>query len=174
MDKKAKEDDTKKETTKDVEKKDIEKKDVAVQPKKTKFTKKQKLSIGVLMLGMATLIGGVVFLLLNIMRPPAIRDADFLVEVGSWQLENNPSVIWTFSEIGKGKLTTNGNKNSYDFIWSLEDKVLKIETAWLYTINNEYTYKLNQGSKILSLTNDSDNYNFIAASSVDAEVTENN
>ncbi len=174
MDNKVKDDDIKADSPKEavVEKKDTE--DIIIKPKNNKRTAKQVISIVIFVIGLMVLIGGAVFLLLNVFRPPATRDADFLVEVGSWQLENEPSVIWTFDEIGKGKLTTNANKNTYDFIWSLDDKVLKIETKWLYTLNNEYNYELDQNNKTLSLTHESDNFNFVAASSVDTEITEDN
>lgn len=174
MDNKTKDDNIKAESPKEavVEKKDTE--DIIIKPKKNKHSAKQVISIIVFIVGLMTLIGGAVFLLLNVFKPPVVRDADFLVEVGSWQLENEPSVVWTFDEIGKGKLTTNANKNTYDFIWSLDDKELKIETKWLYTLNNEYTYELDQSNKTLTLTHESDNFNFVAASSVDTEVTEDN
>ena len=62
-----------------------------------------------------------------------------------------PSVIWRFTEAGKGTLTTNGHANDYDFIWAIEDGKLKIETKWLYELENEYEYELDKdtGSLIL-------------------------
>ena len=33
---------------------------------------------------------------------------------------DEPSVIWNFTEIGKGTLTTNNHENDYDFIWAID------------------------------------------------------
>ena len=117
----------------------------------------------VLIIGGVTLVAGVVFLLLNLLKAPVIRDADFLVEIGAWQMEDEPTVIWDFKEVGKGSLTTNFHVNDYDFIWSMDDKTLKIETDWLYTLNDEYTYELNQGDNELILTSREETYTFVPA-----------
>lgn len=124
---------------------------------------KKKLGIVSLVIGLATLAAGVTFLLINLLRPPVVRDADFLVEVGAWQMQGEPTVVWEFTEIGKGTLTTNFHINDYDFIWSMDDKTLKIETDWLYTLNDEYDYKLNQNDKTLTLTSGEDTYIFVPA-----------
>lgn len=123
---------------------------------KTKNPKRKKkiISICVLVAGVAVLAAGVVFLVLNIVAANKTADGKFLVEAGNWTLENGDSVIWDFTEIGKGTLTTNNHQNDYDFIWSLEDGKLLIETDWLYDLENEYTYELDQGAKTLNLTDD--------------------
>ena len=117
----------------------------------------------VLILGIVTLAAGATFLLVNLLKAPTVRDADYLVQVGAWQLENEPGVEWKFTEIGKGTLTTNSHINDYDFIWSMDDKAIKIETNWLYTLNDEYDYKLNQNDKTLTLTNGENSYIFVPA-----------
>jgi hypothetical protein len=154
-----------------------EKKSVAETPKPKKNTKK-RVGIAIFVIGMLSLVAGIVLMLVNLLAKPAVRDADFIVSVGTWEREDAPGVIWDFTEIGKGKLTTNNHKNDYDFIWSLDAKTLKIETSWLYEINNEYNYTLNQDDKILTLyTGEGEslvNINFHPASSVDPEVTEDN
>ena len=71
-------------------------------------------------------------------------------------------MIWQFTEIGKGKLTTNGHTNDYDFIWAIEDDKLKIETSWLYDLENEYEYSLNQGDGTLTLKENDKEIKFIA------------
>lgn len=109
---------------------------------------KKIIGIIVFVIGIATLIGGVVFLVMNVLKEPEVRDADRLVEVGLWQREDEPGVIWNFTEIGKGTLTTNNHVNDYDFIWATEGNTLKIETAWLYNINNEYSFSL-EGDKLI-------------------------
>ena len=124
---------------------------------------KKKVGITILIVGVATLVAGVVFLLINLLKAPLVRDADYLVQVGAWQLEKEPSVEWKFTEIGKGTLTTNSHINDYDFIWSMDDKTLKIETDWLYALNDEYDYKLNQNDKTLTLTNGESSYIFVPA-----------
>lgn len=148
--------------------------------------KKKIVSIVTLIIGVIMLIVGVVFLIIRLNSSPSISDAEYLVKVGSWEMEpskcpeseelpencGEASVIWTFTEVGKGALTTNGHENDYDFIWAIEDGKLLIETDWLYIMDNEFSYQLDQGSKILTLTpTDSDessgSVNFYPASSVD-------
>ena len=72
---------------------------------------------------------------------------------GNWVREDQPSVIWDFSEVGKGKLTTDNHVNDYDFIWRLQDKKLLIETDWLYDLNDEFDYILDQSEKTLTIKN---------------------
>lgn len=124
---------------------------------------KKKLGIVSLVIGLATLAAGVTFLLINLLKSPVVRDADFLVEVGAWQMQDEPTVIWDFKEIGKGTLTTNFHVNDYDFIWAIDGDTLKIETAWLYTLNDEYDYKLDQGDKTLTLKSGENTYTFVPA-----------
>jgi len=131
-------------------------------PKKT-ASRKQKCGIITLIVGLVALIAGVVFLLINLMKAPVVRDADYLVQVGAWQMKDQPSVEWKFTETGKGTLTTNSHINDYDFIWAIDGDTLKIETAWLYMLNDEYDYKLDQGQKTLTLTSGEDIYTFVPA-----------
>ena len=141
---------------------------------------KQKFSFTIFIIGMITLIAGAVALILSFVIKPDMRDAEYLVEMGEWVEQDADSVIWKFTEVGKGTLTTNNHTNDYDFIWAIDGDKLKIETKWLTDINNEYTYKINQGEKKLTLTSDETEYVFLAnvdldtAGSVDAEVTEDN
>lgn len=162
--------------------------------------KKKRISIIVFILGIIFLGGGIGALVAVLVAKPPVLDADFLVQVGAWEMVNPTnctgveneasaleiadegaancvanSVIWTFTEIGKGTLTTNSHINDYGFIWAIEGDKLKIETEWLYTLENEYTYTLNQKEKVLTLTDgNSVNIDFRPASSVEPEVTENN
>ena len=144
------------------------------------MNKKKILSLIVFIIGIITLITGTVMLVLSFVIKPDMRDGEFLVEVGQWAEDNEEGVIWNFTEIGKGKLTTNNHKNDYDFIWALEGDTLKIETDWLYTLNNEYTYEIDQSTKTLTLTSGEDTISFSAyveldaTGGVDAEITENN
>lgn len=113
--------------------------------------KKKIISIIVFIIGLIMLVVGIVMLVLNLSKGTAESDGNYLVTAGSWQLKGEEGVIWTFTEVGKGTLTTNNHTNDYDFIWSLEDGKLKIETDWLYTMDNEYAYKLDQSSGVLTL-----------------------
>lgn len=61
------------------------------------------------------------------------------------------NVIWKFTEIGKGTLTTNNHIDDHEFKWSIEDGKLKIETDWLYTIYDEATYSLDQIAQTLEI-----------------------
>ena len=113
--------------------------------------KKKKAGIILLIIGGVVLIAGTVFALVNILAEPKPRDADYLVKVGEWEREDTPGVIWNFTEIGKGTLTTNNHTNDYDFIWSLEEDELKIETDWLYALDDTYNYVLDQSNATLTL-----------------------
>ena len=140
----------------------IENLDAPEKLKKPK-NKKKRLGITIFVIGLATLIAGVVFLLINILKAPDVRDAEHLVQTGVWQLEDEPSVIWQFTEIGKGTLTTNSHTNNYDFIWAIDGNRIKIETEWLYTLNNEFTYELDQSNNKLVLSNDDEIFIFVPA-----------
>ena len=162
------------------------------------YKKKQIISLSALIVGVLTLIAGIIILVISLTRGPEVADGEFLVSVGEWKLDEGekceateekkdteseevkteeesepeekteesseckPSVIWKFTEIGKGSLTTNGHINDYDFIWSLEDGKLSIETKWLYDMNNEYEYSLDQSGKVLTLKNDDREFRFVA------------
>lgn len=138
--------------------------DLAAAFKPEEKSRKNIISLIVMIVGILALIAGVVFLVLNLLRGAGLQDGEYLISAKEWVLggdtncapseETNcaPAVIWKFTEIGKGTLTTNGHVNDYDFIWALEGGKLKIETNWLYAINNEYDYKLDQGAGTLTLT----------------------
>lgn len=123
--------------------------------------KKKNLSITLFIIGLLALVTGVACLIFNLTKAPATLDGDFLVTVGKWSLEDSEGVVWDFTEVGKGTLTTNDHENDYDFIWAIEGNKLKIETDWLYTLEDEYTYKLDQGAKKLVLTDDEGEYTFV-------------
>lgn len=113
---------------------------------------KKRISLIVLIIGLITLVAGVVFLIVRLNAGPSIQDGEYLVSVGEWTEEDEPGVVWNFTEIGKGTLTTNNHTNDYDFIWALEDGKLKVETDWLYTLDDEFEYKLDQNNNVLILT----------------------
>lgn len=135
------------------------------------MSKKKIISIITFIIGLITLVVGVIFLSINLFSGSSVQDGEYLVSVDSWVKEDEPNVIWTFTEIGKGKLTTNNYVDSYDFIWAISDDTLKIETDWLYTLNNEYKYKISGGNLIL-MPDDSTEIKFVPTSGVDAEVGE--
>ncbi len=122
-------------------------------PEKSKKPVSTKKTSGIIMLiiGLFTLLVGAVLLIKTLTDGPAIADAEYLVEIGQWKRSDEPSVIWNFTEVGKGTLTTNNHTNDYDFIWALDSGELKIETSWLYTLNDSYNYKLDQSAKVLTL-----------------------
>ena len=136
-------------------------------PAKTKKKKSNRfiVSVVVFVIGLITLICGAVFLILDLIRVPDSADGEFLISADEWVLENGtncandtetetncmPSVIWKFTDIGKGTLTTNNHINDYDFAWAIKDGKLLIETNWLYELENEYEFKLNQKEKTLTL-----------------------
>lgn len=119
---------------------------------KLKKSKLKPISLVTFVLGIISLGVGVTFLVLKIVSKPKVSDAEYLVSKGEWSLDGGDSaVVWSFTEIGKGSLTTNAHKNDYDFIWAIEGEKLKIETKWLYTLNNDYSYALDREKDELSL-----------------------
>lgn len=171
------------------------KKQTKTKPTKTKKPmdpkKKKILCITTLVVGLIMLAVGAVFLVLNLTKGSQAQDGEYLISAGEWALDlgdcaelvdesdpaeestecsDEPSVVWKFTEVGKGTLTTDGGKHNYDFIWALEDGTLKIQTNWLYELENEYTYSLDQKAKTLTLTNDkNDEYIFVALPAKQAE-----
>lgn len=109
------------------------------------WTRLRKIGVGVLVVGALVLVAGVGFLVYNLVKTPGAGDAEYLVEVGQWQREDAPSVVWEFTEIGEGKLSTNGGENVYDFVWAFKDGKLEIDTDWLYELNDEYEFEIDQG-----------------------------
>lgn len=136
----------------------------------------KRLSIIVFIIGTIALFLGATYLLVKGLSSQKIADGEYLVEIGTWRLnessdecdtpsdescESTGDVVWNFTEIGKGKLTTNNHLNDYDFIWAIEDNKLKIETDWFYPLENEYQYSLDQNAGKLELTDGEKNYYFI-------------
>ena len=137
----------------------------------TNTGKNKAVSLVVLIIGLIMLTVGVAFLVLGVKRASLLADGDFLVSAGEWRLaesetcaenECKDTVIWAFSEIGKGTLTTNGHKNDYDFKWAIRDEKLVIETDWLYELDNEYEYTIDHGARVLTLKGGEKEYKFIA------------
>ncbi|MBQ6410176.1 hypothetical protein IJI18_02910 [Candidatus Saccharibacteria bacterium] len=125
---------------------------VAESPKtKKKKSTKTKKPIVVFVVGLVVLVSGLVFLIYKLVAGPSKADAEFLISSGEWVEEDEPTVIWNFTEVGKGTLTTDGRQTDYDFIWSLSNGKLKMETSWLYDIEDEFEYTLDQGSKTLTV-----------------------
>lgn len=144
-----------------------------VQDKKEKSGKPKSriVSIVVFVLGIFALGTGVTFLILKLNQGPVITDAEYITSKGEWALEEDggEAVIWNFSEIGKGTLTTNSHTNDYDFIWAIDGDKLKIETKWLYTLNNEYSYTLDREKDELSLQDGENELVFKPSSGSSAE-----
>lgn len=126
--------------------------------------KKMKVaSIVTLVVGVIVLVIGGVFLIIKKNEASKLGDADYLVETREFVMEGSDgAVVWDFSEIGKGSLTTNNHTNDYNFQWAMEDDKLKIKTDWLYEMDNEYTYQIDQGAGTLTLTDGDETYKFVA------------
>ena len=123
--------------------------------------KRKNISIAVLVIGLIALVVGIVFLVINLIAATRGADGEYLVSAGEWTLEDGDGVIWKFTEVGKGTLTTNNHTNDYDFIWALESGKLLIETDWLYDLENEYEYSLDQNSGVLTLKDGDKTYKFV-------------
>ena len=131
--------------------------------KKKKLEKKWVISITVCVIGVVALVAGVIMMILNFGQTAAMQDGEYLVSASEWVLEDeSDGVVWKFTEIGKGTLTTNNHLNDYDFIWALKDDKLSIETEWLYELENEYEYELNQGDGVLVLKEGDEEHKFVA------------
>ena len=144
--------------------------------------KKRIVSIVVMIIGLITLVVGAVFLILKLTSKPAVADGEYLVSAGNWILEQGDNcelmseatssqeakcedgakVIWNFTEIGKGTLTTNNHLNDYSFAWALQDGRMLVQTDWLYKLDNEYEYTLNQGEGVLTLSDGENEFRFVA------------
>ncbi len=123
--------------------------------------RRKNISIAVLVIGLVALVVGIVFLVINLIAATRGADGEYLVSAGEWTLEDGDGVIWKFTEVGKGTLTTNNHTNDYDFIWALESGKLLIETDWLYDLENEYEYSLDQNSGVLTLKDGDKTYKFV-------------
>ncbi len=124
--------------------------------------KKKIISITTFVIGLIVLAVGIVLLVLNLNKGAGMQDGEYLVAQENWQLEDSDKVVWDFTEIGKGTLTTNGHENDYEFKWAIEDGKLKIETDWLYDLENEFDYSLDQASGVLTLTSEGEEHRFVA------------
>lgn len=122
---------------------------------------KKRISLIVMIIGLITLVVGVVFLIVRLITVPSVTDGEYLVSVGEWTEQGEPGIVWNFTEIGKGTLTTNDHLNDYDFAWALEDGKLKINTEWLYTLNDEFDYTLDQTGNMLTLVNGDEEIIFV-------------
>ncbi|MDO5451852.1 MAG: hypothetical protein Q4F56_02075 [Candidatus Saccharibacteria bacterium] len=129
---------------------------------KGSIKKKKSISISVLVTGLVMLIVGVVLLVINLIGAGKMADAEYLVAAENWVLEDAEGVIWDFTKIGEGTLTTDDHTNDYDFIWAIKDDKLLIETDWLYELENEYEYSLDQGAGVLTLKDGDSEYRFVA------------
>lgn len=126
-------------------------------PKKRKIT-----GIVILIIGIVMLIAGTAFLVINATKKVAIDEGEYLISAGNWSLEGEEGVTWDFTEMGKGTLTTNNHQNDYAFKWLLKDGKLLVKTDWLYELDNEYEYELDQSAGTLTLTEDGKEYRFKA------------
>ena len=151
--------------------------------KEQKKSNKIILGIIAIVIGGGALIASVAFFIIDLISTPDLRDAEFLVQKGTWVMQSNTAskptdcvtteeggeptdcitttseapaenVIWKFTEIGKGTLTTNNHIDDHDFKWALDGNKLLIETEWLYTLYNEVTYSLDQKEETLILTDE--------------------
>lgn len=150
---------------------------------------KKRISIITLIVGLIALVASAIFLIIRLNAKPGIADGEYLVSIGEWTIESddcmqlkcgddtkcqnsdgesmvvceNGSVIWNFTDIGKGTLTTNNHLNDYDFTWAIDGNMLLIETEWLYTLNDSYEYQLDQNADILTLKDGEKEIKFVPA-----------
>ena len=138
---------------------------VVTGPKKEKKEKKhRKLSkkarlviiIGSIVGGLAIIGVLLYFLVFRKVEPVVVlSDRDILVS-HAWEKKDTSTVIWTFRADGTGELTTN-KSNYYDTKWRLEQEddkqILKIDTAWLYELNDSFEFVLDRENDSFSVKN---------------------
>lgn len=124
-------------------------------------------SVGVV----ALMIGGIA-LGITLTTGPAKRDAEYLVEAGTFAREDETGVYWHFTEVGKGYLTTDNYENVYNFIWSIKDGKLLMETAWLYQLNDEFDYSIDQEAGTMTLVREDSNTEIVYRAFDEDEVVE--
>ena len=130
----------------------MEKKEKEQEKKKhRKPTRPKKVSIAVFVVGIIVLIAGLTVLIVKKTAQPLLDDAEFLITAGQWVREDEPGVIWDFTEVGKGVLTTDDHQNDYNFTWKLDNSKILIETDWLYSFHDSFDYVLNQGERTLTV-----------------------
>ena len=129
--------------------------------------KKKIIGITVMVVGLVALVVGAAFLIVKLTAKPGVADGQYLVNAGEWVMDSGDcegesceKVVWKFTEIGKGVLTTNAHTNDYEFKWAIEDGKLIMQTEWLYELDDSYEYKLNQDDGILTLTASEKEYRF--------------
>jgi hypothetical protein len=86
-----------------------------------------------------------------------VTDVTYL-SANAWEKQDAPTVIWTFREDGTGEITTN-KSNYYSMEWSLDgesERTLKIVTAWLYELEDSFSFELNREENYFIVKNLSD------------------
>lgn len=117
-----------------------------------RINKRNKWPLVAFIIGLLALAIGAVVLIIRLNSGPDVSDGDYLTQEGEWVREDNSTVIWDFTDIGNGRLTTDGHLNNYAFSWSIENGKLTIETDWLYDLNDEFDYKIDRNAGILTIT----------------------
>lgn len=133
---------------------------------------KKKIGFAIFGIGVVALIIGITAMVINLTTGPGVRDAEYLVTKGTFVREGENGVYWRFDEVGRGSLTTDDFENVYNFIWSIKDGKLLMETDWLYTLNDEFSYKVDQEAGTLTLIRGEDD-NEIVLRAADEEAGKN-
>lgn len=133
----------------------------------------RKIGFWMLGVGLVALIAGVAVLIMNLTTGPAKRDAEYLVEQWAFMREGEPGVYWHFTEVGEGYLTTDGYDSVYDFSWAIKDGRLLMETDWLYQLNDEFNYTIDQEAGTMTLVRADSNVEIVYLAVTEAEIEEN-
>ncbi|MBR3180731.1 hypothetical protein IKF63_01480 [Candidatus Saccharibacteria bacterium] len=130
-----------------------------MEPKKTLVKKKSKKPLIItIVIVVILLAGGLLGYFFFFKKAPKIvlSDSEYLIQTKSWEKVDAPTVIWVFDEGGKGELTTN-KSNYYNMTWLLEGKTLKIDTDWLYELNDSFDVTIDRDNSTFTVVNLSDN-----------------
>ncbi|MBQ3464506.1 hypothetical protein IJH27_01580 [Candidatus Saccharibacteria bacterium] len=126
-----------------------------MEPEKSLVKKKSKkpLVISLVIVGVLLMAGAIYGLFFLDLAPKIVlSDAEFLVDVRSWEKDGAPTVIWTFNDLESGEITTN-KTNYYKTKWGLENEKLSFKTEWLYEISDEFEFLLNREEKYFTVKN---------------------
>lgn len=135
----------------------------------TSNLRRRAISVAVFLCGVISLVAGVVALVYGLARSDEVSAAAFLVKAGPWQRQDAPDVTWQFTSIGAGTLTTDGGEHEYPFTWALVDGQLKVDTEWLYTLNDAYDFSLNQSTSKFTLKTAQGTVAFVPVSAASTE-----
>ncbi|MBR3319727.1 hypothetical protein IKG20_00230 [Candidatus Saccharibacteria bacterium] len=132
--------------------------EVAGTKPKKHLSKKAKLAIiiSAIVLGVIAIALVLILIVFKKTEPEVVlTDLDILT-AHAWEKEGAETVIWTLNRDGTGEITTN-KSNYYDMKWTIEQgeetQTLKVDTAWLYELNDSFSFSLDREADSFTVKN---------------------